>query len=239
MPYARTLLAPLVALLALVSFTPGLNAKEAAPTNWDGLVQVKGKMDLVFVLPGADFRPYNKVMLDRTEVAFKKNWMRDMNDSVGMSRRMSDADAMKIMDAARSGFADIFEEAFREAGYQVVTEPGPDVLRVSTGVLDLYINAPAAIEPVGVSRTYTANAGEATLVVEVRDSQTNALMGRVIDRRETRTSTGMQRSSSVMNKQDFRDLFKSWARICAKGLGALKAMSPVPTDIEPNQKLGK
>jgi hypothetical protein len=239
MPYARSLLAPLAALLAFVSFAPAVGAKDAPPTNWDGLVQVKGKMDLAFVLPGADFRPYGKVMLDRTEVAFKKNWMRDMNDSVGTARRMSDADAMKIMEAARSGFADVFEEAFREAGYQVVTEPGPDVLRVSTGVLDLYINAPAAIEPVGVSRTYTANAGEATLVVEARDSQTNALMGRVIDRRETRNSMGMQRSSSVMNKQDFRELFKSWARITAKGLDSLKAISPVPTNIQPNQKLGK
>src|SRR5512135_29025 len=149
MPYARSLIIPFAALLALVSFAPAQAAKDAPPTNWDGLVQVKGKMDLVFVLPGADFRPYSKVMLDRTEVAFKKNWMRDMNDSVGTSRRMSDADAMKIMEAARSGFADVFEEAFREAGYQVVTQPGPDVLRISTGVLDLYINAPSAIEPVG------------------------------------------------------------------------------------------
>jgi hypothetical protein len=236
---ARPALFALTALALLAAAAQPALAASKAPTNWDGLVPVKGRsMDFVYVMPGADFRPYTKVMLDPTEVAFKKNWLRDMNDSVNTSRRMTDGDAAKIMEAARSGFEDIFREAFEQAGYQVVTAPGPDVLRIGTGVADLYINAPAAIEPVGVSRTYTANAGEATLIVEVRDSQTNALMGRVVDQRETRTSAGqMQRSSSVTNRSDFRDLFKNWARICAKGLGELKALSPVPADLQPNQKL--
>lgn len=229
----------LTALLAVVS-QPALAASKA-PTSWDGLVPVKGKsMDYVYVMPGADFRQYGKVMLDPTEVAFKKNWLRDMNDSVSTSRRMTEGDAAKIMEAARSGFEDIFREAFEQAGYQVVTAPGPDVLRIVTGVADLYINAPSAIEPVGISRTYTANAGEATLIVEVRDSESNALMGRVVDQRETRSSAGqMQRTSSVTNRSDFRDLFRNWAKICARGLGELKALSPIPEDLQPNQKIAR
>ena len=48
--------------------------------NWDGLVEVKGKrLDAVFLLPGADFRAYKKVMMDPVEVAFVKNWARDYN----------------------------------------------------------------------------------------------------------------------------------------------------------------
>ena len=39
--------------------------------NWDGLVEVKPKrLDAVFLLPGADFRAYKKVMMDPVEVAF-------------------------------------------------------------------------------------------------------------------------------------------------------------------------
>lgn len=239
MRIARRSLLALTTLL-VVAAQPAMSASKA-PTSWDGLVPVKGKsMDYVYVMPGADFRPYGKVMLDPTEVAFKKNWLRDMNDSVSTSRRMTEGDVAKIMEAARSGFEDIFREAFEQAGYQVVTTPGPDVLRIVTGVADLYINAPSAIEPVGISRTYTANAGEATLIVEVRDSESNALMGRVVDQRETRSSAGqMQRTSSVTNRSDFRDLFRNWAKICARGLGELKALSPIPENLQPNQKIAR
>ena len=48
--------------------------------NWDGLVQVKPKrLDAVFLLPGADFRSYNKIMMDPVEVAFEKDWLKDYN----------------------------------------------------------------------------------------------------------------------------------------------------------------
>ena len=80
-------------------------------------------------------------------------------------------------------------------------------------------------------------AGEATLVLEVRDSLTNALMGRALDRRETRRGAGMQMTTSVTNQTEFRALFRQWASIAAKGLEELKSHSPVPTDLKPGQKM--
>jgi hypothetical protein len=80
-------------------------------------------------------------------------------------------------------------------------------------------------------------AGEATLVVEARDSTTGALLGRVLDRRETRSSGRMQVTTSVTNLSDFEALFRRWADTCVKGLGELKAQSPVPADLKPKQKL--
>jgi hypothetical protein len=74
-------------------------------------------------------------------------------------------------------------------------------------------------------------------VIEVRDSPTNALLGRVVDRRETLDSGGMQMANSVSNLSDFRQLFKQWATTTAKGLDELKAHSPVPLDLKPKQKL--
>lgn len=213
-------------------------AADPSPENWDGLVQVKGKrMDVVFLLPGADFRQYTKVMLDPTEVAFDKDWMKNINrDSPGVSNDVNEADMTKIAAEARSNFGDIWKEAFEKAGYQVVTTPASDVLRVSTGIANLYINAPDVQAP-GRSRTYTMEAGEATLVMEVRDSLTNALLGRVIDRRETQSTGMMQLSSSVSNLSDFRLMFKSWAGITTKGMEELKAHSPVPADLKAGQKL--
>ena len=184
-------------------------------------------MDLVYVLPGADFRPYTKVMLDKTEVAFRKDWQKNMNDTRSVSRKIDDDEAAKIMAAASSNFTDVWTKALNKAGYQVVATPGPDVLRLSTSIANLYINAPDTMEA-GRVHTYTAEAGEATLILEVRDSRTNALLGRVVDRRETRSQVAMQPANRVTNQADFRSLFSQWASIAGKGLDELKAISPVP-----------
>ena len=235
MTKTRWTFAPFVALLASLSLA-ALAAD--APESWDGLVEVKAKrMDAVFLLPGADFRPYTKVMIDPTEVAFHKDWMKNINQSsVGVSRDVTQADAEKIASTARSGFADVFTEVFQKAGYQVVTAPGPDVLRLRPAVFNLYINAPDTMSA-GRSRTYTMEAGEASLLLEVRDSTTGALLGRVVDRRETQGTGGFQVSNSVTNLSDFRMLFKQWAGICTKGMDELKAHSPVPADLKPKQKI--
>lgn len=207
------------------------------PETWDGLVEVKPKrMEAVYLLPGADFRPYTSVMIDKTGVQFSKNWLRDMNDpTVSQAGRITDDDAKKILLTAQSNFDDIFADAFKKAGYTVVTGPTPEALRISTVVMNLYINAPDR-RSAEVARTYVAEAGEATLVMEVRDAMTGALMGRVLDRRETRQS-GAKIATSVSNEADFRMLFQDWARISTKGLDELKAQSPVPADLKPKQKL--
>jgi len=228
----------LVVMLVAFAFSGPVPGKEEMPDNWDGLVRVKPKkMDAAWVAPGADFRAYTKVMFDPAEVAFKKDWRRDINDaSLGMSGDVSAEDAEKIAAAARDGLDQVFKETFEKARIQVVTTPGNDVLRLSPGVANLYINAPDTMSA-GMSRTYTTEAGEATLVLEARDSVTGALLGRVIDRRETRQSGRVQWATSVSNRADFKQLFRTWANISVKGLEELKAHSPVPTDLQPNQKL--
>jgi hypothetical protein len=226
-------LAPLLLLTTL-----GTALAADPPESWDGLVEVKPKrMDAAYVLPGADFRPYTKVMIDPTQAAFNKDWMKRINDSKrGVSDKVTQEDADKIIATAQSNFDDVFHEAFRKAGYAVVTAPGPDVLRLSTAVINLYVNAPDTMSA-GRSRTFTTDAGEATLVMEARDSMSGALLGRVLDRRETRGAGTVQMATSVTNVSDFRALFKSWASISTKGLEELKALSPVPEDLKPKQKL--
>lgn len=223
-----------VAALALL--IAGAALAEEAPVSWDGLVEVEPKrMDEAYLLPGADFRPYTRLMVDPTQVAFSKDWMKSINDQTrDLSRKVTDEDAARILESARANFDDIFRDAFSKAGYEVASAPGPDVMRVATGVVNLYLNAPDTMSA-GRSRSYTANAGEATLVIEVRDSMTGALLGRVIDRRETRSSARLQMATSVSNTSDFRMLFKAWAGIATRGLEELKAHSPVPMDLKPKQ----
>lgn len=220
----------------LIAASAGTSVAAGSAESWDGLVEVKPKrMDAAFVLPGADFRPYTKVMLGPTQVAFQKDWLRSMNDRSDLSRRVSQEQADKILAAARENFDDIFAEAWEKAGYPVVKTPGPDVLAVATAVANLYVNAPD-VPSAGRSYSFTTEAGEATLIIEMRDSTTGALLGRALDRRETRGTTGMQMSTSVSNKAEFRALFKQWAAIATKGMEELKAHSPVPVDLQPGAK---
>jgi len=224
-----------LAALTLIA-SCGTTLAADAPESWDGLVQVKPKrMDAAYLLPGADFRPYTKLMIDPTQVAFQKDWQKRVNDSRRLSDRVDDEQAQKILAAARANFDDVFAEAFTKAGYTIVQAPAADVLRVSTAVVNLYVNAPDTMSA-GRSYSFTTEAGEATLILEVRDSLTNALMGRVLDRRETQGSAGMQMSSSVTNQAEFRALFRQWANTAVKGIDELKAHSPVPMDLKPGQK---
>lgn len=118
-------------------------ALAATSPELDGLVEVKPKrMDAAWLLPGVDFRQYSAVMIDEPDVAFDKDWMRNMNETRSLSRRVSQADAEKIAAATRSGLVDVFQEEFRKAGYSIATAPGADVLRLSPAIVRLYINAP-------------------------------------------------------------------------------------------------
>ena len=85
--------------------------------------------------------------------------------------------AAKIMAAAQTNFDDIFRDVFAKAGYEVVTTTGPDVLRVNSSILDLTVNAP---------RGETVRNSWFSLPAKqrdrgVRDTVTNALLGRVAD----------------------------------------------------------
>jgi hypothetical protein len=226
----------LAALLWLA--TPLALAADEAPDNWDGLVQIKPKrVDAAYLLPGADFRPYTKLMMDPVEVAFKKDWEKNYNrDAATLSQRLTPEHVEKIAQAARENFTEVFTEAYRNAGMELVTTPGPDVLRIRPGVIDLYITAPDTMTS-SRSRTYTMESGEATLFLEVRDSTTGALLGRALDRRNTRYTGRIQVSNTVTNLSDFRSLFKQWADISVKGFQELREMSPVPADLKAGQKL--
>ena len=213
------------AILAMLGTSvPDLVVAQDEKTTWDDLNLVKSsRSQRVYLLPGANFQIYNKVMLDTTEVAFRKNWMRDYNQSSRtVSRRIDQDDIDRVSQDVSSTFNGILAEEFQKAGYQVVQSPGPDVLRIRTGIIDLTVSSPDVRSS---SRTYSASweAGQATLVVEARDSQSSALLGRALDRRLAGDrATQAYLRNAVTNKADFKILFRKWADISVDGLTRLK-----------------
>jgi hypothetical protein len=221
----RQLLPAALLAFAIATATPALAAKP--PTTWDGLLQVKSKrFDLVYLAPGATFTGYTKVMLAPTEVSVAKNWRRDYNSQgLGVSRDISEKDVQKAVAQGVTAAGDIFREEFNKGGYPVVTEAGPDVLLLRTGVLDIRVTAPDTMDA-GRTYTFANDAGEATYFVEVRDSESGALLGRAIDRRLAGDNTVGQRNR-VTNRMDFRRLVERWAELSIRGLNELKARAPI------------
>jgi hypothetical protein len=230
-----------IAATALVCVAGAMaHAQSTSASDNEGLVLVKSKMlDKAWLLPGADFRPYRKVLLKEAEVAFQKNWLRNINSNRELgATKVTEADAAKIVQEARTGFNQVWAESFKSSGFEVVQVPGEDVLQVRPAVINLYLNAPAAATT-GATRSYTVEAGEATLLLEVRDSRTGTLLGRFADRRQTMNSGRAQLAGSVTNRAEFGSLFANWATIAAKGLKELQANSPLPETLKAGQKVQK
>jgi hypothetical protein len=217
----------ILAGVLLVAASPLLAQSQATENNWDGLVRVNSdKIELVYLAPGADFRPYTKVILDPSEMAMEKDWLRDQRrDSLGLSGQVTERDVVRALDRGKEQFDKYFAEAYAKAGFGIATGPAGDVLRVSAGVFDIDVVAPDVATP-GRSRTYSEEAGAGTLVIEVRDSVTNALLGRAVERRIAGDNGPWIRNAAT-NRNDFDQLFRRWAEASANGLTELKALSPV------------
>ena len=103
-----------------------------------------------------------------------------------------------------------------------MNEAAPDVLGIKAKILNLYVNAPDT-QTAGRSRTYTVSAGQMTLFMELIDSETGAVLARVVARVEARNSGRMELSTSMINRGEAGDIAAGWARILRNALDKAKA----------------
>ncbi|HKE44079.1 MAG TPA: DUF3313 family protein [Steroidobacteraceae bacterium] len=213
--------AQLLVSLCLLSSSTAFAAGKPPETTEDGLklVKVKG-VDMAYVRPGATLAPYKRVMVDPVQVAFSKEWD---PEKAGSRMKLSQEEREKI----RTGLGNLFNKTFKEElekknGYPVVTEPGPDVLRVTPALVEVYANAPDTMEP-GRTYTFTVSAGSATLIGELRDSETGQILARFADQQEARSDGFLRLSSSVENSAEARSMVSHWARILRSRLDKVKA----------------
>lgn len=210
---------PLLVLACCTLWGAAASAKKP-PQEWDGLSLVKLKgMDVAYARPGADFTIYDKIIVDPIQVAFAKGWDKEET----FSKRKLSAEQLeelkgKIAKVAEETFAQVLSD---KNGPQVVTTPGPDVLRFSAAIVDVWPNAVDTHEP-GRSYVFTTSAGSATLYAELRDSETGQLIGRVVDAREARNGGDFRWTNSVENTHQAKLMISDWARILRKRYEALR-----------------
>lgn len=208
------------ALIFLAAFAAPSRGADAA--TGDGLVPVQSwNLDEFYLRPNADLSAYRSVMIDPVTVSFRADWNKDFVDPHASVRRLSQDDVRRISDDTAEGLRNALADTFAGKGYAVVSAPGPGVLRLTPVLSNVYVNAVEDLYTGGTTKSFTKDAGEATLRLEVHDAATAALLARIVDRRTAQQTKGTQRgdlirSPSVVSNFWFEDLFRKWSAVCVR-----------------------
>jgi hypothetical protein len=200
-------------LAACTTATPTIQTGPDAEVTYDGLHEVENNQaDEAWARPGIDLAAYTKIMLQGAGIEYAPA------DNTGRtSVALSKGGSYFIDDDARASFEKLVGEIFVEEmskieRFTIVDEPGTDVLLVRGAMKDVVSYVPPDFNTAR-SKVYLSSVGEATLVLELRDSITGAVLARSIDRRAAERMTGdFVESNRVTNTSEVRRLIRFWAR---------------------------
>lgn len=182
--------------------------------TFDGLRRVENsRASAAWVRPGIDLSTYTKIRLQGAGISF-----RPVRRSGASAREfpVSPANQERMKEVLAEVFTD---ELSQSARFQLVQDPGPDVLTVWGGLYDVVSFVPP--ERGARDRIFIDRVGEATLVLELRDSESNTTLARAVDRRAAARSGGtMQRSNSASNWAEVRRVARRWATMLRERLDA-------------------
>lgn len=201
----------LAIVLACLISLPAAQA-EYSGSQFENLVPVEdAQVAVAYIDPNADFSVFERAMILDTFVAFRSGWERDQRRGT-RSTRISSSDIERIKGRVSELFNSVFIEALEaDDGFEIVTEPDYDVLLIRAAIIDLDITVPDTLSA-GMSRTYTADSGAATLYIELYDSVSGQIIGRAFDRQSARNAGNMMRwTNRASNTADARRVFRGWA----------------------------
>ncbi len=221
-------IAIVVAVAGCASTTPppALQTGPEAEVTVDGLVRVDNAVvPVAYRKPDMDLTPYTRFMLDPVEVAYQRDpGNRRQSGVAGANDNFALTPSQ--METLKGMFRDAVVAALtKDDGYELTTEPGPDVLRITAALVDLVVRVPTQ-RGGGRQRNFTRSYGLVTAVLELRDSQSGEILARAADRRDpTRdTSPGLAEVSAAFVRSDTRRLFQYWAGLLRERLDALRTM---------------
>lgn len=205
---------------------PTLQTGPEAEVTVDGLVRVDNAVvPVAYRKPDMDLTPYTRFMLDPVEVAYQRDpGNRRQSGVVGANDNFALTPSQ--METLKGMFRDAVVAALtKDDGYELTTEPGPDVLRITAALVDLVVRVPTQ-RGGGRQRNFTRSYGLVTAVLELRDSQSGEILARAADRRDpTRdTSAGLAEVSAMFVRSDTRRLFEHWANLLRERLDAFRVM---------------
>jgi hypothetical protein len=193
-------------------------------TSFDGLLRLKNpRFGAVWIAPDLDLSGYNKILLEGAGIEFR--------DVTNRGSRLSGGE-FPLSESAKQRLQDIMADAFRSSlarssQFELTEEPGPDVLTIWGGLYDVVSFVPPT--PAGRGDIWLRSVGEATLVIELRDSRSNATLVRILDRRAAEQTGGAVTVSTVATTAEVRLLANRWARLFRQRLDQAPSLS-IPAD---------
>jgi hypothetical protein len=211
--------------LAACTTTPSVQVGAEAEISFDGLHRVdNSKMKYAWVKPDLDLSGYNKLRLVAAGVEY-----RSVKPATRSSRANSTRDDFP-MDAGQrarleAAVREVFlEELGKSQHFTIVDDEGPDVLEVTGALLDVVSAIPP--DTIGRGDYYLSKLGEATLVLEFRDSQSEEILARTVDRRAVEP-VFVQRSARPFNTAEVKRELRRWATTLTERLDALHVLGNI------------
>ena len=228
----RALTVVSIAVLGTAVLVAPLQAQQASIGS-ELMTWLSKNFDEVYMRPDADLAAYRKVIIDQPKVEFQKGWLKYMNSTREPSRWLVRDDQQQIADNLTTGMARVFDDTFKTRGYEIVAAPGPGVLRLTPNVTDLFLNAPD-VQSARLTRTFSVDTADATLVLEARDAVSGTVLARFVDRTTAHELRRLpQYTSDVSNLFWMEALSRQWATNSIKefeaGPNRVRASSVSPT----------
>lgn len=212
-----------VMLSACTTAPATIDRSPDAEITFDGLNPViGGPMDQAWARSDFDISSYSKIMVQGAGVEFRPGGETRRGRALAPNGHYAVTVEQKERFREQMGVA-FLEELSRSEVFTIVEEAGPDVLLIQGGLLDVISFVPQ--DPVGRGEIFLSRVGEATLVLEVRDSVSEAILFRAVDRRAAeQVGSQLSNSNTVTNSSEFRRLARRWASLLREGLE--RSMTP-------------
>ena len=184
-----------------------------------------------YVKPGTDFRRYDKVLIRELTVSYKTPPSRRPNT---LSNRRPVAANYPLPDSAIQVMKRAFREAFENSlskgeSFAITQEPGPGVLLLAAGIVDLEVATPPARYQ-SASEPYLTNLlGKLTLLVDAKDSQSGEPLLKIGERRDLDFNDGgIYLSDSVSSSGALQQIFRDWADRLRREIEQFRALPALP-----------
>ncbi|WP_395375825.1 DUF3313 family protein [Marinicella sp. W31] len=205
--------------------TPKIQTGPSAEISYDGLHKVDHTvMDDVWAKPDIDLSQYKKILIANTQVAFK-----DVKEnSRRLYRRLNNSNEFSITERNKKRITQEIQITFKNElskveTFQISETPGDDVLLIEASIIDIVSHIPP--EDYSSTDVYVRSAGEATLILEFKDSISKEILIRAVDQRAAQDYGFLQKTSAITDIIEFKRLANNWARTLRKRLDEISKMN--------------
>ncbi len=210
-----------VTIVAGCAVEPTIQTGPNAETTFDGLVRVdNARFAGAWVDPDVDLKQYTKIIPGGAEFEFRN--VQKMSTSAARRSNenefwISDTNKQRLIDTVTEVFT---EELQKSESFTVTDEPAPDALIIIGGLHDIVSQVPP--KDVGRSEVWLRSVGEATLVIELRDSLSNEVVYRAVERRAAENvGNQMIRANTATTWAEVRRWASRWAVRLREGLDSV------------------